>query len=137
MAKLSKIMPCLWFDKEAEEAARYYTSVFPNSRIVEVTHYGEAGVEAHGQQPGTVMTVVFELDGHQFLGLNGGPVFRFTEAVSFQVLTDTPEELDYYWEKLTAGGDPAAQQCGWLKDRFGLSWQVTPQRLNDMLADPD
>jgi len=137
MASVHPIVPCLWFDDQAEEAARHYIGVFPNSRITKVLHYNGAGEEIHGQLAGKVMTVSFELDGQPFTALNGGPVFRFNEAVSFQVLCETQEELDHYWEKLSEGGDPAAQQCGWLKDRFGVSWQVTPRILLDMLADPD
>ena len=137
MASVHPIVPCLWFDDQAEEAARHYIGVFPNSRITKVLHYNGAGEEIHGQPAGKVMTVSFELDGQPFTALNGGPVFRFNEAVSFQVLCETQEELDHYWEKLSEGGDPAAQQCGWLKDRFGVSWQVTPRILLDMLADPD
>ena len=137
MTSLRPIVPCLWFDSQAEEAAQFYTGVFPHSRITNVVRYTEAGLEIHGQPAGKVMTVSFELDGQPFTALNGGPVFRFNEAVSFQVLCETQEELDHYWEKLSEGGDPAAQQCGWLKDRFGVSWQVTPRILLDMLADPD
>jgi predicted 3-demethylubiquinone-9 3-methyltransferase (glyoxalase superfamily) len=133
MARLTRIAPCLWFDGQAEAAARYYTSVFENSRVVGMTRYSEAGREIHGQVPGTVMTVEFELDGLAFTALNGAPAFRFTEAVSFQVRCDTQSEIDRYWAKLADGGDPAAQQCGWLKDRFGLSWQVVPSMLLELL----
>ena len=132
-----KISACLWFDHEAEEAARFYTGVFKNSKITAVSRYGEAGREVHGQPAGKVLTVAFELDGQPFTALNGGPQFKFNEAVSFQVPCKTQEEVDYYWEKLSAGGDPNAQQCGWLKDRFGLSWQVFPAALVDMLQDKD
>lgn len=132
-----KIDPCLWFDTQAEEAAQFYTSVFKNSKIVNVSRYGEAGREVHGRPPGSVMTVAFELDGQRFTALNGGPAFRFTEAISFQVTCETQDEIDYYWEKLSAGGDPKAQQCGWLKDRFGLSWQVVPAALPQLLGDAD
>lgn len=121
-----RITPCLWFADEAEEAAKYYASIFPNSRILAVTRYGEAGKEVHGRPAGSVMTVAFELDGQSFLALNGGPVFTFNEAVSLQVNCRDQAEIDHYWEKLGAGGDPKAQQCGWLKDRYGLSWQVVP-----------
>jgi predicted 3-demethylubiquinone-9 3-methyltransferase (glyoxalase superfamily) len=131
-----QIRPCLWFDDQAEEAAKFYTSFFPNSKIVAVTRYGKAGHEIHGRPAGSVMTVEFELNGQRFTALNGGPVFHFNEAVSFQVLCDTQGEIDSYWAKLSAGGDPAAQQCGWLKDRFGLSWQVVPRGLAEMLQDP-
>ncbi len=131
-----KITPCLWFDDQAEEAARLYTSIFPNSKVVAVTRYGEAGREVHGRPAGSVMTVEFVLDGHTFTALNGGPVFQFNEAVSFQVLCDTQGEIDDFWAKLSEGGDPKAQQCGWLKDRFGVSWQVVPRGMAEMLRDP-
>ena len=121
-----RIVPCLWFDNQAEEAAKYYVSIFKNSKIGAISRYGEAGREVHRRPPGSVMTVEFELDGQAFTGLNGGPLFKFNEAVSFQVNCATQAEVDYYWDKLTAGGDPKAQQCGWLKDRFGVSWQVVP-----------
>lgn len=137
MAKIQKITPCLWFDNEAEPAAQLYTSIFPNSKIGKISRYGEAGKEFHGKEPGTAMTVPFELDGQSFLGLNGGPLFKLSEAVSFMVNCDTQEEIDYYWEKLTAGGDEKAQQCGWLKDKFGLSWQVVPTMLPEIMTDPD
>jgi predicted 3-demethylubiquinone-9 3-methyltransferase (glyoxalase superfamily) len=132
-----RITPCLWFDDEAEAAARFYTGIFENSRIVHVSHYGEAGQEVHGKKPGTVMVVAFELDGQAFTALNGGPMFRFNEAISFQVDCQTQDEVDYYWQRLSAGGDERAQQCGWLKDRYGLSWQVVPRVLIEMLGDPD
>jgi predicted 3-demethylubiquinone-9 3-methyltransferase (glyoxalase superfamily) len=134
---MSKITPCLWFDSEAEDAARFYTGVFRNSRITGITRYSEAGREVHGQPAGKVLTVAFELDGQPCTALNGGPQFKFNEAVSFQVPCKSQEEVDYYWDKLSAGGDPRAQQCGWLKDRFGLSWQVFPSVLIDMLQDKD
>jgi predicted 3-demethylubiquinone-9 3-methyltransferase (glyoxalase superfamily) len=137
MPKFKKITPCLWFDRQAEEAAEFYTSIFPNSRIVETARYGEAGHEIHGMPAGSVMTVAFELDGHGFTALNGGPVFRFNEAISFQINCDDQAEIDHYWERLTAGGDENAQQCGWLKDRFGVSWQVTSPAMYEMLNDPD
>lgn len=127
-----RIMTCLWFDDQAEEAARLYTGIFPNSRIGAVRRYTEAGKELHGHEAGSVMSVDFELDGEPFQALNGGPLFRFTEAISMVVRCDTQEEVDYYWEKLGEGGDPNAQQCGWLKDRFGLSWQVVPAGLDDL-----
>jgi predicted 3-demethylubiquinone-9 3-methyltransferase (glyoxalase superfamily) len=126
------ITPFLWFDTEAEEAAQLYTSLFPNSRITDVTHYGESGP----RDPGLVMTVAFELDGTRFLALNGGPQFRFTEAVSFVVDCADQTEVDRYWDALTAnGGEESA--CGWLKDRFGLSWQIVPRRLRELMTDPD
>jgi predicted 3-demethylubiquinone-9 3-methyltransferase (glyoxalase superfamily) len=120
------ITPCLWFADEAEEAAKYYTGIFKNSRVTAISRYGEAGQEIHGRPAGSVMVVAFELDGQTFTALNGGPHFKFNEAVSLQVNCETQEEIDYYWEKLGAGGDPKAQVCGWLKDRYGLSWQVVP-----------
>ena len=128
---MPKITPWLWFDTEAEEAAEFYTSVFPNSRIVETTHYGSAGPRPEGM----VMTVAFELDGQRLAALNGGPDFRFNEAVSFQVDCKDQEEVDRYWEALSEGGEQGP--CGWLKDKFGLSWQVVPTRLDELLADPD
>ena len=137
MAKMQKITPCLWFAGEAEEAAKLYTSAFKNSRITKVVRYGEAGREIHRQAPGTVMTVSFELDGHAFTALNGGPLFKFSEAISFQIMCDTQEEIDHFWTTLGEGGDPKAQQCGWLKDRFGLSWQVIPAVLFELVSDPD
>jgi len=137
MQTIQRIAPCLWFDDQAEEAARFYTGIFKNSKLGAISRYGEAGHEFHGKAPGTVMTVAFELDGQPFTVLNGGPMFRFNEAISFQVNCETQEELDYYWEKLSAGGDPNAQQCGWLKDKFGVSWQVVPTALTNMMTDPD
>jgi predicted 3-demethylubiquinone-9 3-methyltransferase (glyoxalase superfamily) len=136
MQSLSKITPCLWFDTQAEEAANYYTGIFPNSRITAMSRYGEAGHEIHGMPAGTVLTVEFELDGQGFTALNGGPVFNFNEAVSFQVNCDTQEEIDYFWDRLGAGGDEAARQCGWLKDKFGLSWQVVPSMMAELMSGP-
>ena len=132
----SKIAPCLWFDDKAEPAAAFYTGIFPNSRIGTILRYSEVGQEFHGKPAGSVMTVAFELDGLAFTALNGGPLFRFNEAVSLQVYCETQQEIDHYWEKLSAGGDENAQQCGWLKDRYGLSWQIVPLVLLDMLQDP-
>jgi predicted 3-demethylubiquinone-9 3-methyltransferase (glyoxalase superfamily) len=132
-----RIAPCLWFDDQAEKAATFYTSIFKNSRITKITRYGEAGQEIHGKPPGSVLTVVFELDGQQFTALNGGPVFKFNEAISFQIYCQNQEEVDHYWNKLSEGGDEKAQQCGWLKDRFGVSWQVVPTVLIELLSDPD
>jgi predicted 3-demethylubiquinone-9 3-methyltransferase (glyoxalase superfamily) len=132
-----KITPCLWFDDQGEEAARFYTSIFSNSRIVQVVRYGEAGREVHKKTPGTAMTVAFELDGQPFTALNGGPQFNFSEAISFEVYCETQKEVDHYWERLSEGGDRNAQQCGWLKDKYGLSWQVVPTVLIDMISDPD
>ena len=120
MAALQPITPCLWFDNQAEEAARYYIGIFKNSKITAISRYGEAGREVHGQPAGTVMTVAFELNGQPFTALNGGPVFTFNEAISFQVMCRTQEEVDHYWDKLSEGGDKNAQQCGWLKDRYGV-----------------
>jgi len=135
MSITQKIAPCLWFDHEAEQAATFYISIFKNSRVVRVARYTKAGQEIHKQAPGSVMTVAFELDGQPFTALNGGPVFKFNEAVSLQVNCDTQEELDYYWNKLSDGGDPKAQQCGLLKDKYGLSWQIVPTVLPKLLTD--
>ncbi|MES2375551.1 MAG: VOC family protein [Bacteroidota bacterium] len=137
MASLQKITPCLWFAGEAKEAAEYYTQIFKNSSIGRTSYYTEEGKEEHQMPPGSVLTIEFELDGQRFTALNGGPIFKFTEAVSFMVGCDTQEEIDYYWDKLTPGGDPKAQQCGWLKDKFGLSWQVYPSIMDEMMSDPD
>jgi predicted 3-demethylubiquinone-9 3-methyltransferase (glyoxalase superfamily) len=137
MAVLQPIVPCLWFDTEAEEAARYYTGIFKNSKIGTITRYGEAGREVHGRPAGSVMTVAFELNGQPFTALNGGPVFTFNEAISLQIMCGTQEEVDHYWNKLSAGGDKQAQQCGWLKDKYGVSWQVVPTVLVEMMSDPD
>ncbi len=126
MANLQKISPCLWFDNQAEEAARYYVSIFKNSSVGTITHFGKEGFEIHGQPEGQVLTVSFVLDGVEFLALNGGPHFKFNEAVSLIVYCESQQEVDYFWEKLGAGGDPKAQACGWLKDKYGLSWQVVP-----------
>ena len=134
MATIQRITPCLWFDGQAEAAAEFYTSVFPNSRITAVSRYGEAGREIHGGQPGSVLTIGFELDGIAFTALNGGPRFNFTEAISLQVNCDTQPEIDRYWARLTEGGEPQAQQCGWLKDRFGLSWQVVPTSMARLMT---
>ena len=134
---MNRIAPCLWFDNQAEEAAAFYISIFPNSRIVQVTRYGKAGFELHGRPEGSVMTVEFELDGQNYTALNGGPVFRFNEAISLQVDCEIQAEVDHYWDRLSAGGDPAAQQCGWLKDKYGVSWQVVPAVLRRMLKSAD
>ena len=128
---MQKITPFLWFDGKAEEAANFYISIFPNSKIVTVTRYGEAGPGPKGG----VMTVVFELNGQQFIALNGGPQFKFTEAISFSVDCKTQEEVDTFWEKLSAGGEQGP--CGWLKDKYGLSWQINPTVLGQMLGDAD
>ncbi|AGI24694.1 VOC family protein [Pseudomonas sp. MT3] len=137
MPSLQRINPCLWFDNQAEEAVGFYTGIFPNSRIGKVAYYSEAGREHHGKEPGSVLTVAFELDGQSFLALNGGPVFSFNEAVSLVVHCDSQAEIDHYWDRLSAGGPVEAQMCGWLKDRFGLSWQIVPRHLGDMVADAD
>jgi predicted 3-demethylubiquinone-9 3-methyltransferase (glyoxalase superfamily) len=137
MPGIQKITPCLWFDDQAEEAVEFYTAIFRNSKIVKVARYGEAGHEVHGKPAGTVMIVAFELNGQAFTALNGGPMFKFNEAISFQVHCETQAEVDYYWEKLSAGGDDTAQQCGWLKDKYGVSWQVVPTVLPEMISDPD
>jgi predicted 3-demethylubiquinone-9 3-methyltransferase (glyoxalase superfamily) len=133
----SKISPFLWFDTQAEQAAKFYTGIFRNSKIVATSHYGEAGQEVTGQKPGTVMTVAFELEGQSFTALNGGPHFKINEAISFQVMCEDQEEVDHYWNKLTDNGPVEAQQCGWLKDKFGVSWQIVPRILPDLLTDPD
>jgi predicted 3-demethylubiquinone-9 3-methyltransferase (glyoxalase superfamily) len=135
MPNIQKIAPCLWFDNQAEEAAKFYVSVFKDSKILRVSHYGEAGKETHGQKPGTVLTVEFELAGQRFTALNGGPAFKFNEAVSLQIFCDTQEEVDSLWQKLGDGGDPRAQQCGWLKDKYGLSWQVVPTVMAELIGD--
>lgn len=137
MANEQKITTNLWFDTQAEEAAVFYTSIFPNSQINHVSRYGKEGHDVHGMPEGTVMTVSFELEGRPFVALNGGPHFKFNESISFIINCDSQEEVDYYWDKLTAGGDPNAQQCGWLKDKFGLSWQVIPAAMYELLNDPD
>ena len=130
-----KITPCLWFDKEAEDAAKFYVSIFKDSKINSTSRYGKEGYEIHGQKEGTVMTVDFILNGQPFIGLNGGPQFKFTEAVSFTIPCETQEEINFYWEKLTEGGEEGP--CGWLKDKFGLSWQVVPTILPKLLKDPE
>jgi predicted 3-demethylubiquinone-9 3-methyltransferase (glyoxalase superfamily) len=137
MPTVQRISPCLWFDSQAEEAAKFYAAIFRNSRIGPITRYSDAGHEIHGKPAGSVLTVAFELDGQSFTALNGGPMFKFNEAISFQVNCQTQEEIDHYWDELTAGGDPASQQCGWLKDKFGVSWQVVPASLPQMLSDSD
>jgi predicted 3-demethylubiquinone-9 3-methyltransferase (glyoxalase superfamily) len=137
MPTIAKIVPCLWFDTQAEEAVTFYVGIFEKSRIRSITRYGDEGREVHGQKPGTVMTVAFEIEGVAFTALNGGPHFRFNEAISLQVMCETQEQIDRYWSKLSAGGDETAQRCGWLKDRYGLSWQVVPAVLAEYLADED
>lgn len=137
MLNPQRITPCLWFDQQAEEAATFYTSVFKNSKITQVLRYGDAGQEVHGQKPGSVMLVAFELDGHAFTALNGGPTFKFNEAISFQVYCDSQQEIDDYWDQLSAGGAPEAQQCGWLKDRYGSSWQIVPRAIGELMGSGD
>jgi predicted 3-demethylubiquinone-9 3-methyltransferase (glyoxalase superfamily) len=130
----NQITPCLWFDDQAEEAANFYSSVFKDSKIESISRYGKEGFEIHGQKEGTVLTIVMQINGQSFTLLNGGPIFKFNESISLQVFCDTQEEIDYYWDKLTAGGEES--QCGWLKDKFGLSWQVVPTILPELLIDP-
>jgi len=130
-----KLAPCLWFDTQAEEAARFYCSVFKNSKLGRVSRFPDAGQEVHGKLAGSVMTVEFELDGQPFVALNGGPQFKFDEAVSFQIYCDTQNEIDHYWNALSKGGQEGP--CGWLKDRFGLSWQVVPTAIPEMMMDAD
>ena len=132
---LQKITPFLWFDNQAEEAVNFYTSIFKNSKIKSVTRYGEAGAEASGRPKGTVMTIAFQLDGQEFAALNGGPHFKFTEAISFVVNCETQDEVDELWEKLSEGGEKG--QCGWLRDKYGMSWQIVPTFLDEMLQDRD
>ena len=132
---MQKITPCLWFDTQAEEAVKFYTSIFKRSKIGDITRYGKEGYEIHGREAGTVMTVDFEIEGQKFVALNGGPVFKFNEAISFQVHCKTQEEVDYYWENLSKGGEKG--QCGWLKDKYGVSWQIDPTVLGKMLQDKD
>ncbi|MGI0021644.1 MAG: VOC family protein [Nitrososphaeraceae archaeon] len=134
---MQKISSCLWFDNNAEEAVQFYVSIFKNSKNGNVTHYGKEGYEIHKKKEGTVMTIDFEIEGQKFLALNGGPIFRFNEAISFQIYCENQDEVDYYWGKLTEGGDKNAQVCGWLKDKFGVSWQVVPNVLVKMLQDKD
>ncbi|NRG47281.1 VOC family protein [Bacillus sp. CRN 9] len=135
--KVQKITTNLWFDTQAEEAARFYVSVFDNAKIGRITRYGKEKYEKHERAEEHVMTVEFTLEGNEFVALNGGPQFKFTEAISFIVNCDSQEELDYYWEKLSEGGDVDAQVCGWLKDKFGVSWQIIPADLTRMISDPD
>ena len=131
---IRQIAPCLWFDNQAEEAAGFYTSIFSDSKIETVSRYGKEGFEFHGQPEGTAITVSFQINGQSFTALNGGPMFKFNEAVSFQVFCETQEEIDNYWNKLSEGGQEG--QCGWLKDKFGLSWQIIPAILPKLMSDP-
>lgn len=137
MATMKKIIPNFWFDTEAEEAARFYTSIFKDSSIDKIMYYPSVGQDIHKKEPGSVMTVEFTLQGQKYVALNGGPNFKFNESVSFVINCKDQQEVDYFWEKLSQGGDPKAQQCGWLKDKFGLSWQVVPLALEELLDDPD
>jgi len=137
MPTVRKLAPCLWFDNQGEEAAKFYVGIFKNSKIGRISRYSEAGREVHHRPAGSVMTVEFELEGQPFTALNGGPAFKFNEAISFQIECENQQEVDYYWDKLGAGGDPNAQQCGWVKDKFGLSWQVVPRILTELMTDPD
>jgi predicted 3-demethylubiquinone-9 3-methyltransferase (glyoxalase superfamily) len=132
---MQKITPCLWFDDKAEEAVNFYTSIFKNSKIKSITRYGEAGAEVSGRPKGTVMTVTFQLDGQEFMALNGGPHFTFSSAISFIVNCRTQEEIDELWEKLSEGGE--IEECGWLKDKYGVSWQIVPTVIGEMLQDKD
>jgi predicted 3-demethylubiquinone-9 3-methyltransferase (glyoxalase superfamily) len=127
-----KLTPCLWFDTQAEEAANFYTSIFENSQIKQISRYGNAGRDVHGREPGSVMVVEFEIEGQTFTALNGGPLFKFSEAISFQVMCDTQDEIDHFWNKLSEGGKES--QCGWLKDKYGLSWQVVPSALPQIIS---
>ena len=133
---MQNIITHLWFDKQAEDAVNFYVSVFKNSKVGDITHYTEVGEKIHKMPAGLVMTVEFELNGQKFLALNGGPIFRFNESVSLVVPCDSQEEIDEYWEKLSAGGEKSAQQCGWLKDKYGLSWQIVPAELGEIMKDP-
>lgn len=135
MAAIQKINANLWFDNNAEEAVKFYTSVFKNAKTGRINRYGKEGYEIHGRPEGSIMTIEFWIEGQPFLALNGGPHFKFNEAISFVVNCDTQEDIDYYWEKLSAGGDEKAQMCGWLKDKFGVSWQIVPVELADMFTD--
>jgi predicted 3-demethylubiquinone-9 3-methyltransferase (glyoxalase superfamily) len=135
--KLQRITPFLWFDTQAEEAAQFYTSIFPNSRIVVTTRYNKESAQVSGRQEGSVMTIAFQLDGQDFTAINGGPQFSFSLAISFVVNCQTQAEVDHYWTRLSEGGDEKAQHCGWLKDRYGVSWQVVPTALVELLSDPD
>lgn len=137
MSHVHKISPNLWFDTQAEQAAEFYTGIFPNSQVTRIARYPEAGEEIHKMTPGSIMTVDFELDGQGFVALNAGPVFTFNEAISFIVHCDDQKEINHYWEKLGEGGDPRFHQCGWLKDKFGVSWQIVPKILVTLMMDPN
>ncbi|MDI3284308.1 VOC family protein [Polyangium sp. 15x6] len=135
--RFQRITPFLWFDTQAEEAVKFYTSIFPNSRIMMATRYSKEAAQQSGRAEGSVMTMGFQLDGQDFTAINGGPQFTFSGAISFVVHCENQEEVDHYWNRLTEGGDEKAQQCGWLRDRFGVSWQVVPKQLVELLSDPD
>ena len=137
MTAVQKITPCLWFDNQAEDAAKFYVSIFENSAIGAITRYGKEGFEVHGRPEGSAMTVSFCLEDQEFTALNGGPHFKFTEAISLVVKCETEADVDRYWDKLTEGGDERAQQCGWLKDKFGVSWQIVPVALFEMMSGAD
>ncbi|MBS1600260.1 MAG: VOC family protein [Bacteroidetes bacterium] len=137
MATTQKIIPHLWFDTQAEQAVNFYTSIFKKSKIIRTSRYGKEGQEIHKMPEGTVMSIEFELAGQRYTAINGGPLFTFNESVSFMVSCKDQKEIDYYWEKLTAGGDKNSQQCGWLKDKYGLSWQIIPAILSKLVADKD
>ena len=138
MPSLSKITTCLWFDNQAQEAADFYVSIFPNSKLANSEKYSEAGQDVHGKAPGSTMVVAFEIEGQHFVGLNGGPAaWSFNEAISFQIDCADQAEVDHYWDKLSEGGDPAKQRCGWVSDKFGVSWQVVPAALKEMLGSSD
>jgi predicted 3-demethylubiquinone-9 3-methyltransferase (glyoxalase superfamily) len=133
--RMQKITPCLWFDSQAEEAVNFYVSIFENSKIGNITRYGEEGARTSGKPKGTVMTITFQLDGREFMALNGGPAFAFSPAISFLVKCETQKEIDELWENLSGGGEK--QRCGWLKDKYGVSWQIVPSVLGEMLQDKD
>ncbi|ARI76225.1 VOC family protein [Halobacillus mangrovi] len=137
MGSIQKITPNFWFDTQAEEAVQFYTSIFEDSEILKVTHYKNAGQEVHGMEEGSVMTIEFKLEGQKFVALNGGPHFTFNEAISFIVTCANQEEVDYFWGRLSESGDESAQQCGWLKDKFGVSWQIVPEQLDELLSHDD
>ena len=136
-APQQKLSACLWFDDQALEAAEYYVSIFKNARLERITRYGKEGFEIHGHAEGTVMVAEFEIEGQTFTALNGGPQFKFNESISFQVHCSAQAELDYYWDRLSQDGDEQAQQCGWLKDKYGVSWQVVPDDIADLVGDPN
>ena len=135
--KFQKITPFLWFDSQAEQAVNYYVSIFKDGKITKLTRYDAASAKASGRPKDSVMTIAFELEGQSFVALNGGPHFTFSEAISFVVNCESQDEIDYYWNKLTAGGDPKAQMCGWLKDKYGVAWQIVPVQLPELISGPD